>query len=204
MPPCLQCDGSEVTNCATANADNKCLCDACKEDYFLSEDKKSCGLCADVTNCDTMNADSCKGCDACKPGYALSGDKKSCTQASQAGDGGGARLSGRLCCTASRAAVHGGAVQCTRTLGCRLVAVSRHSHHILSCAPPLHLQCTVTNCATYTPDTCTCTACAANYKLADNTCSVVRAVSEWAGRQGMGGRCPTEAASNAGRKRLRT
>ncbi len=87
LPPCLQCDGTEVANCKTFNGANKCICDVCQEDYFLSEDKKSCGLCKDVDNCATMNADSCQGCDVCKEGYEKSLDKKTCTEASKAGQG---------------------------------------------------------------------------------------------------------------------
>ena len=52
-----------------------------------------------------------------------------------------------------------------------LVVKSHPSHWSL---PPL--QCTVDKCATYTSNTCTCTACEANYKLSSGACTEVRCV----------------------------
>lgn len=77
----MQCN---VANCATPNAANKCLCDACKLDYQLSGDMTSCSLCQDVDNCATMNADSCKGCDICLAGYSriTNGTFGGCSKAS--------------------------------------------------------------------------------------------------------------------------
>ena len=77
----MQCDGSEVANCATSLAAHKCLCDTCGQDYQLSGDKKSCSLCPDVSNCGTMKADSCQGCDTCLAGHERSADNMTCTQA---------------------------------------------------------------------------------------------------------------------------
>ena len=76
-----------MANCTTPNAANKCLCDACKPDYQLSGDLKSCTLCKDVSNCATMNANSCQGCDTCASGYLRSADGKTCSQASWGQDG---------------------------------------------------------------------------------------------------------------------
>ncbi len=41
LPPCLQCDGTEVANCKTFNGANKCICDVCQDKYEL-KDGKSC------------------------------------------------------------------------------------------------------------------------------------------------------------------
>lgn len=83
----MQCDGSEVANCTTSNAANKCLCDGCSQGYQPSGDKKSCTLCESVSNCATMNADICQGCDTCAAGYSRSADGKACSQASLGKDG---------------------------------------------------------------------------------------------------------------------
>ena len=82
----VQCDGSEVANCKTPNAANKCLCDVCQPDYQPSANKTSCSLCPDISNCGTggMNADSCLGCDTCAPGYSRATDGMACSQASWA------------------------------------------------------------------------------------------------------------------------
>ena len=110
----------------------------------------------------------CNGCDTCAAGYALSQDKKSCTQAS------GGQRCGRAC-----SALLPGLCSPERS------SLGWHHDALLLWPHPTHrtrvcvcLQCAVENCATYDANTCTCTACAANFKLVDGACT---AVSGWPG-----------------------
>ncbi|PRW05689.1 zinc finger lsd1 subclass family, partial [Chlorella sorokiniana] len=221
---CTACGDTEVTNCATYTAADKCLCESCAEDYYLSGDSKACSLCPDcaVENCATYDANTCTCtacaanfklvdgactacgdtevtncatytaadkclCESCAEDYYLSGDSKACSLCPDCAVENCATYDANTCtctaCAANFKLVDGACTACGDTEVTNCATYTAADKCLCeSCAEDYYLSgdskacslcpdCAVENCATYDANTCTCTACAANFKLVDGACT---------------------------------